>query len=276
MGSTAILLERMNGQFDRSQRALEDLLNLTKENFEKQLSGGQLQIENLTAVLNAVGNEMKRTIEDTSLKSSEVATGIISEVSNLSAENAERLRLLLEKHGTELGRVEDLNTALQHTLINFNNSIKSYGQVTIDLKQISGDVKNVVSQISQVSNTMREGQDSFKQIAMHSQTQIKSLTDANDKQQIVWQRIHKSMEDYEQLFKRVENNSKDLVNEIARNLDSYNAATHSGFEKILSTANETLGNAVGSLSASIHELQELLEDLSEEIERFNNSNRKQR
>lgn len=276
MGSTARVLENMNSQFEHSQQALKEMVNLSKENYEKQISVGQSQIENLTAVLNTVGNEMKKTIEDTSLKSSQEAKGIISEVSNLSAENAERLRLLLEKHGTELSRVEDLNVALQNTLINFDNSIHSYSQVTTDLKQISGDVKTVVSQMSQVSNTMREGQDSIKQIAIHTKSQIQSLADANEMQQAVWQRIHKSMEDYEQLFNRVENNSKTLVNEISRNLEAYNSATRSGFEKILSTANDTLGNAVGCLSSSILDLQNLLEDLSEEIEKFNSSNRRQR
>jgi len=200
---------------------------------------------------------------------------VISEVSSLSADNADRLRILLEKHESELNRVEELDTLLQKTLSSFDNSIKSYGQVTNDLKQISFDVKGTVTMMTSVSNVMKEGQEAIRQVASLAQSQIKSFTDENLKQRETWQRIQKNMEEYEQLFKRVENNSKGMLSEIIRGLEAYNVATRKGFDNILSTANDTLGNAVERLSGSIDELQSFLEELSDEISKFNSGDRGQ-
>ncbi len=84
------------------------------------------------------------------------------------------------------------------------------------------------------------------------------------------------MGEYEQLFKRVEGNSKSMINEVLKGLESYNATVHKGFDKILGTANDTIGTAVGRLSGSIDELQNFLDELSDEISKFNNGGRPQR
>jgi ABC-type transporter Mla subunit MlaD len=275
LGATTILLEKMNSQFEKSQEAMGALIVLTKDNFEKQIATGQSQIENLAGVLNKLSEDMKKTIEDTSLKSSEFATGVISEVSSLSAENADRLRILLEKHESELNRVEELDTLLQSTLSSFDNSIKSYGQVTNDLKQISSDVKGTVTMMTGVSNVMKEGQEAIRQVASLAQSQIKSLTDENLKQRDTWHKIQSNMSEYEQIFKRVENNSKSMITEVLRGLEAYNTTVHKGFDNILSTANDTLGNAVERLSGSIDELQSFLDELSDEITKFNSTGRGQ-
>lgn len=276
LGGTGVMLGKMNSQFEQSQEEMRTLIALTKDNFEKQLEVGQSQIVNIAAVLNKLSDNMKKTIEDTSLESSKFATSIIEEAGNLSAKSADQLRALLEKHGSELGRVEELEAVLRETLLNFNSSIKTYGQVTNNLQQVSAEVKSVVSSMSQVSSIMKEGQTSIRQTADLAKTLTATFENENIKQREVWQRIQKSMEDYEQLFKRVENNSKALTNEISRCLEAYNSATHSGFQKILGAANETMGNAVGSLSATIHDLEDLLEGFSEEIAKFNSSGRNQR
>lgn len=276
LGGTGIMLEKMNSQFEQSQAEMRTLITLTKDNYEKQVEVGQSQIVNIAAVLNKLSDDMKKTIEQTSIESTKVASDIIEEAGNLSAKSADQLRALLEKHGSELGRVEELEAVLRETLLNFNSSIKTYGQVTNNLQQVSAEVKSVVSSMSQVSSIMKEGQTSIKQTADLAKTLTATFESENIKQREVWQRIQKSMEDYEQLFKRVENNSKTLTNEISRCLEAYNSATHSGFQKILGAANETMGNAVGSLSATIHDLEDLLEGLSEEIAKFNSSGRNQR
>ncbi len=134
--------------------------------------------------------------------------------------SADQLGALLEKHSSELSRVEELESVLRDTLSNFNNSIQSYGQVTNDLKQVSAEVKSVVLSMAQVSSVMKEGQDSIRQTAALAKALTNTFADENTKQREVWQRIQKSMEDYEQLFKRVENNSKALTNEISRCLEA--------------------------------------------------------
>jgi len=52
----------MNSQFEKSQEAMGTLIDLTKDNFEKQLSTGQSQIVNLAGVLNKLSEDMKKQL----------------------------------------------------------------------------------------------------------------------------------------------------------------------------------------------------------------------
>lgn len=270
LGATATLLETMNSRFEQSQTALESLIASSKDSFERQISLGQEQVIKLSTVLSSLSEDMRKTIEDTSLKSSEFATGIISEVSNLSAENADKLRKLLEKHESELSRVEDLEKSLRTILADFDKSIKSYGQVTDDLMRITENTRTVVTIMAQASEALSKGQASIAQVVDMAKTQITTLGNDYAKQREVWKEIQQTMEEYQSIFVNVEDSAKSLFHEIADGLAKYNAATRQGFDQILGAANNTMGDAVSRLAGSVDELTLFLEELGEQLDKFNN------
>ncbi|MCX8031632.1 MAG: hypothetical protein N3A59_08675 [Thermodesulfovibrionales bacterium] len=267
--STAELLDKMNSRFEQSQSALESLIENSKESFKEQISIGKDQIIKLSELLGSLSEDMKKTIEETSLKSSEFAISIISDTSKLSAKNTEILNDLLEKHKIELNRVKDLENSLRNILNDFDTSIKSYRQVTSDLMRIAENTKAIVATMEQTSKVLNEGQSSIIKVIDMAKNQIATLGSDYAKQKEVWQSIQQSIVKYEMIFKNVENAAKNLFNEIADGLTKYNEAIRQGFEKILGAANDTMSDAVKRLSGSIDELTTFLDELSEQIEKFN-------
>src|SRR6266571_2011109 len=71
--------------------------------------------------------------------------------------------------------------------------------------------------------------------------------------------IVRSMQRYEEVFRRVEDTAGKLLVQIDQHLRNYQETTQDGFDKLTSTANGFITDATSKLGATVNELDERLD-----------------
>ena len=165
LGGTARLLEGMNAQFQSSQTALTELVSLARNTTVEQMALGKTQVEELTAVLRGLMTQMHQAtdtsvnhitttltvvVHDLSTRVTElvqqmsqtvtasageatgVARAVIERADQWSTRSAEQLAQLLEKHHSQLDRVQDVQRTLDVSLVQFKEMLTEYTTVTTE------------------------------------------------------------------------------------------------------------------------------------------------
>ena len=300
LNGTSDLLNSMNGQFLSTQNALNDLVKLAKASTAEQIAMGQSQVETLTAVLkemmiqlkettgssvnemsatltavthglsekvSQLGEQMTRAIKESSDNTTGAAHEVIHKAGVWTSKSAEQLDQLVEKYQAQIELTSELKDALTSALVGFKESLGSYGQITGDLKHVTDDVNITVKLMAQVSNAIRENQEALKAIAGLTREQIQQLNIANQEQKDIWKEIYNSMQQYKATFQQVENSAKGILLQISDNLNNYTEQTEENFKKLVQVSNEHFGNAVKGLAQSVGELDELLQNLNEVMQK---------
>jgi hypothetical protein len=278
VGATADILESVTQRFDATQIALQDMLVLAKQSTENQFDNSSKMIERMVNLIGTslgqmeekmgtLSSQMATTIQDTSQKSSESAGNVIAEVRTLNEHSAQKFMEVLKKHESQLDASQELKFGLQEAVSEFGKYVTGYNQINNGLQTISKEVFSAMGLLSQSSQKLKEGQESFNKVAEFARTQIESFTTSQDNQKEVWQRINSSMEEYSTTFKNVEESTGKILEQISKNLISFTHTTQDHFEKTTSVANNHVNDAVGKLSSSIGELQEKLDDLTEILDK---------
>jgi len=294
LSTTVSLLQKVNDQLAANQFTINDLIHLAKDGSTSDIASRQGQIEQLTGVVSDLmvklqekagestesiqrtiaaitfdmsnrmmdlSAQMANVVAKTSESSTSRAKEVLDQAGSLSSRNAEQLTLLLERHGNELTKVEDLNALLNTTLKGFVGAIGRYGEVTDGLRKVTSQVNAGIASFGQIARSIRESQDAAAQVSQSVSGQMESMKGFTANQQEVWGRIHASMGEYEEVFARVENHAKDVLSQITQHLGNYSDATQRHFVELTSTADNFISRATGRLSASIDELGEQLDEL---------------
>jgi DNA repair exonuclease SbcCD ATPase subunit len=288
----------MNTQFQATQGALNELVGFARSSTAEQMALGKTQVEELTAVLRQLmvqmnetagasvsrmaatltavvhdlstkvtqlGEQMTQSMVESASRASGVATAVVEQANNWSTRSAEQLAQLLERHQAHLGRIEDLRGALDATLVEFKEGIQQYAAVTADLRKVSIDANAVTAHAAEATKTMRGVQEAVQHVATLSTTQVEHLAEANRQQEESWRRIQESMRQYQQVFAQVDKTAGELLTQISQHLRDYTATSRQGLEGVVKVSNELIESAVQRLGASINELEEYLEDLTETL-----------
>ncbi len=250
LSETASLLQHINSQLLLNQNAFNDLINSTKTATVDEIAGRQAMERALAAV-----------IEETSERSAVKVREALDQAGALSSHGTERLAELLEKHGAELARVEDLKVLLDDTLKGFVVSTDKFGQVTEGLHKLTTQMNVGVSCLNQITKSMGESQEAAARVSSSASGQMESLKGFTLCQREIWDRIQASMGQYEEVFERVENHAKDLLSQIAQHLGGYSNTTQNHFVQLTSAADNFISQATGRLSVSIDELSDQLDEL---------------
>jgi DNA anti-recombination protein RmuC len=292
LSGAASLLERMNVQFMTTQEKFAQVVDLAKESTSAQAQLGRAQIEELTEVLRGLMAEMKETASTSAdrmnrtlatvvqqlsqevsglsdkmtssiIDSAGLATGAASEViakaDRWSNQSAEQLRQLLETHHAQLDTVKSLRLALEQSLIEFNTALERYGKVSSSVEQVVANVSGAARSLADTAKSARETHEAAQRIAGLANSQLEHLATANTDQREVWRQIHQSMEQYRNLFSRVEAEASGLLTQIGQHLQNYVQTTQQGFEGLVKVSDEHFTNATKRLAGSVNDLNEVLE-----------------
>ncbi|MBF0506356.1 MAG: methyl-accepting chemotaxis protein [Nitrospirae bacterium] len=296
LAGTSDLLNNMNGQLSGTQAAFNDLISLAKSSTAEQIALGQSQVEALTSVLRELmiqlkettgstvtdmsatltavthnlsqkvtelGEQMSRTIRESSDNAAGAAQDVIRKAGDWTSRSAEQLDHLAGKYQSQVELTTALNDAMKSALAGFNDSLGKYGQVTGDLKQITNNVNVTVDLMTKVSSVIKQNQESLTMIAGLTKEQIDALRGANQEQKETWKEIYNSMQQYKSVFEQVENSAKELLLQISDNLTDYAEQTEGHFQSLVKVSNEHFGNAVKGLGQTVGELDELLQNLND-------------
>ena len=216
---------------------------------------------NISDKVMKLSTEMATVIRETSERSTNKAKEVMDQASSVSSQSATHLAKLLERHGAELTRVEELKDMLDDTIKGFITSIDKYGHLTDGLQQVTAQVNVGVASLGQTARSVKEGQEVAARVSASLSDQIESMKGVIQNHGEVWNGIRKSMVEYERIFGAVEGQAGEMLGQIARHLETYSDATETHFSNLAQTADTLVSQATGRLSGSIKELSEQLEDL---------------
>jgi hypothetical protein len=219
----------------------------------------------LSTKVSQLGEQMTQSVTASADHAAGVATAVVEQASNWSARHTEQLAQLLERHQAHLGRIEEVKGALDATLAGFRDAIQQQAAVTADLRRVSSDASAITAQVAETTKTMHAVQDSVQRVATLSATQVEQLAAANRKQEEIWRGIQENMRHYQQSFSQVDKAAADVLTQIAQHSRDYTNATRQGLEDMMKVSNDLMSSAVQRLGASINELEEYLEDLTETL-----------
>lgn len=296
LGGTAQLLENMNIQFQGTRSALNDLVQFAKDSTVEQMALGKTQVEELTNVLRGLmtqinetagssvsqmaatlttvvhdlstkvselGNQVSNTMLESASKTAGAANAVVEQASAWSTRNAEQLAQLLDRHEGHLDQISDIRATLDTVLGRFKEALGQYTIVTTDLRQITNQVSTLAAAAAGTTQTMQNTQAAVERVANSMALQVVQLSQANQAQADTWKQIQSSMQQYEQVFHRVEQNAGALLTQIGQQLRDYTQITQKGYEDLGKMADEHFKTAVERLGSSINELDEYLQDLTE-------------
>lgn len=300
LGGTARLLENMNLQFQGTQAALTELVNLAKNSTAEQLALGKNQIEDLTAVLrqfmvqmnDAAGASVKQmattltaVVHDLSIKVNDLGTGmaaalqlsadrttsaastVVEQAGRWSERSAEQLEHVVQQLQSHTKGAKEVEDSLITALGLFNNSLGEYATLNSALTKVAAEVNAMASAAAGAAHSATESQKALQQVSVQTAGQLDRLAEANRRQQEVWTGIQQSMEQYKNAFVQTDRAARELLGQISKHIDSHLELTKRGYGEIVKIADEHFAQATQKMGASVDELDEHLQNLIEALER---------
>jgi hypothetical protein len=298
LGGAARLLENMNTQFMGTQTAMTDLVNMAKNSTAEQLALGKTQVEDLTNVLrqfmvhmnesagasvnqmastltgvvhdlsnkvNDLGIKMAETLHKNAEHASSAAAAVVDRADKWSSQNSQQLEHLISQLETHSNNTKEIEKTLMSTLGLFNSSLSQYASLNAGLNKIASEVNAMASAAAGAAHSATESQRSLQQISMQTASQLERLAEANQRQQAVWTGIQESMKQFQMIFGQTERAASELLNQISGHTTSYLEVTKKGYDEVVRVADEHFSQAAKKLGASVNELDEYLQDLTETL-----------
>jgi len=237
---TAALLKKMNEHMVGKQGLFNDKVERALETIAREAAGREARMEQLTHAVNGLAAKLQVP---------------------LNSESTLHLSELLERHGAEITRVEDLKGLLDDTIRGFIASIEKYGLVTEGLQQVFSQVNKGIDSLGQTAKSITQSQEEASRVWHSLAEEIKSIRDFSQSQRAVWAGIQSAMVEYEKVFSTVEGHAAEMLAHISHHLQSYSEATERHFANLALAADNLVSQATGRLSGSIDELSEQLDDL---------------
>jgi hypothetical protein len=300
LGGAARLLENMNAQFMGTQTAMAELVNLAKNSTAEQLALGKSQVEDLTNVLrqfmvhmnetagssvnqmaatltgvvhdlshkvNELGVKMAETLHQNAQQASNTAAVVVDRAHRWSSESAQQLEHLIGQLETHSRNTKEIETTLMATLGLFNDSLSQYASLNSGLNKIANEVNAMASSAAGAAHSASESQKSLQQVSTQTTSQLERLAEANQRQEEVWTGIHESMKQFQTIFGQTERAASQLLNQISGHTTSYLEVTKKGYDEVVRVADEHFSQAAKKLGASVSELDEYLQNLTEALEK---------
>ncbi len=296
LGGAAAVLEQMNTQNQATQTALSELVSFAKNSTAEQMALGKTQVEDLTNVLrsmlvqieqatgssvNNMGaaltammadlsskvvelNEQTRaSLAQTTQASSDAAKSVLKDASDWSATSKERLSALFDKLANQLTSTDRLKESLDKSATQFIGAAAQFNSIIAKLQQVSAEAGACTTAMSGAAKYVKDSQEGLQRVAGLSATQVEQLSMAGQEQQELLKRISQAMALYQETFVKVESSASALLQTLERNVGQHLELCKRGYESLIKVSDEHFETATRRLGASVNDLAEYLDDLSE-------------
>jgi hypothetical protein len=299
LGGAAKVLENMNAQFQMTQSALADVVNLAKNSAVEQMTIGKTQVEGLTNVLSqmmvqlnetantsttrmtqALGalvvdlstkvadlnSQMAKSVEENTSRASNAASTVIEQAGAWSSKSNEQLEQILERQKAHLQNVRDVEASLMSALELFDGSVRQFAALRDDLQTTAKETSAMATAAAGAARSTQESQKAFQQVAAYAGGQVERLAEANRSQQEVWESIRLRMEQYRTVFTQADKLAAGVLSQIAQGANAHIEVTAQKYDSLVKMFDEHISVVVQKLGGSIEELREYMEDLSEAVQ----------
>lgn len=304
LGGAAHLLESMNGQFQMTQAALTELVNLARNSTIEQMTLGKTQMEDLTNVLRQMmvqlneaantstsrmtqtlgalvadlaskitelNSQMAKNVEENASRTTTAASVVIDQAAAWSSKSSEQLEQILQQQRAHLQNVREVEAALMSAVERFKISVGEYAALNSALQNTAREASAMATAAAGAARSSEESQKALQQIAAQTRAQIEYLAQANRAQQEVWESIRERMEQYRNVFAQTEGSAAKLLGQIAQGTTVHLDVTRQKYDALLKAFDEHISSAVGKLGGSVNELGDFLDDLNDLIKKVGGS-----
>jgi len=208
---------------------------------------------------------MAETLHKNAEHASSTAAAVVDRADKWSSQSSQQLEHLISQLETHSNNTKEIEKTLMSTLGLFNSSLSQYASLNAGLNKIANEVNAMASSAAGAAHSATESQRSLQQISMQTASQLERLAEANQRQQAVWIGIQESMKQFQMIFGQTERAASELLNQISGHTTSYLEVTKKGYDEVVRVADEHFSQAAKKLGASVNELDEYLQDLTETL-----------
>ncbi len=297
---TAQLVQEMNAQFASLPAALEQVVEVSKQNSREQLESGRAQIgllsERIEGLLDRMSRSADGNIQVIANALTAVVTDLNAKVSNLSAtmidtvnhavqgsketadqviqsagawseESAKRLEKLVD--AIEL-RSKDFESAGK-TLLVVHEAMKqtlANNQTTLEsLSAISARNQSYVTTLTTLGAKAEETQRSQASAAASIREAVNNLNTKITAHESFLAQYRNVFSEYQGVFSGLDKQLTAALDSVNSGLQRYYQSVEGNFRAIVNSANQTVPSMANALKAEIDQLSEKLDELSDVLDK---------
>ena len=238
---------------------------------------------NITKQVTEVVDALKKTVLDNitqsqtqaqeiSKQNQQMFTTATTEYKSTVEEIQTYMEMLLSTQRNNIDQVFDLTEKIQTTLSDNAEVNQQFEAMLKNAGVVARLIDDVSNKFNTNSNALTETSNNLKDSITHFGESIYTYIDRNDKlldlHKATMQETKETATEYSEKFEVIQAGLKDVFNQIQTGLKDYQETTKDSLNDYLSGFTTTLANANQSLGSAVSGLDEIMDELSEQIEKL--------
>lgn len=260
-------------------RALNDLVErlVTQLNESASTSASEVQrllvdaVAGMGARLTQVTNELEDRVLAASQQSisnnERFVTEVTGAVGRTSAETERLLASLAERSGDFIAAADQLRELRDGVA----SILAQTGDKVREINEAAGAFRAVATQASSMTLSLRETQDQQRQTTETASKTVVRVSDIVDRQSELVDASGKTFTQAKEVFAELDVRLASALKVLVEQMQDYNMQVEKNFEAIISRVNQKLPELFDRLEGSLQQVAEVVEDLTETVEKQRNS-----
>ncbi|MDY5103755.1 MAG: anti-phage ZorAB system protein ZorA [Megasphaera elsdenii] len=258
-------MNEMNEQIKGLFTEMNDNLRQTVQGLLEAGSNTGIQLDHSIKGAAETSDAIVKTWESVSKQQQEQLSHNIEQIRNILEET---LRSIRDDRENYIQTLKNITQELQNTMASSDVLIKQAGVTANQFASAAGPMNDVAHTMNTSVNNVIDATKSFNNQVGMTVLELKDTSSSNIKSvntiREALERTEKSWHAYENVFQGLDAQLGKTFTELEENLVKYNQLTQSGLSDNLIAFDKNIGTAIGQVNALVQELQEAIEDLTDQ------------
>lgn len=258
-------MNEMNEQIKGLFTEMNDNLRQTVQGLLEAGSNTGIQLDHSIKGAAETSDAIVKTWESVSKQQQEQLSHNIEQIRNILEET---LRSIRDDRENYIQTLKNITQELQNTMDSSDVLIKQAGVTANQFASAAGPMNDVAHTMNTSVNNVIDATKSFNNQVGMTVLELKDTSSSNIKSvntiREALERTEESWHAYENVFQGLDAQLGKTFTELEENLVKYNQLTQSGLSDNLIAFDKNIGTAIGQVNALVQELQEAIEDLTDQ------------
>lgn len=258
-------MNEMNEQIKGLFTEMNDNLRQTVQGLLEAGSNTGIQLDHSIKGAAETSDAIVKTWESVSKQQQEQLSHNIEQIRNILEET---LRGIRDDRENYIQTLKNITQELQNTMASSDVLIKQAGVTANQFASAAGPMNDVAHTMNTSVNNVIDATKSFNNQVGMTVLELKDTSSSNIKSvntiREALERTEESWHAYENVFQGLDAQLGKTFTELEENLVKYNQLTQSGLSDNLIAFDKNIGTAIGQVNALVQELQEAIEDLTDQ------------
>ena len=258
-------MNEMNEQIKGLFTEMNDNLRQTVQGLLEAGSNTGIQLDHSIKGAAETSDAIVKTWESVSKQQQEQLSHNIEQIRNILEET---LRSIRDDRENYIQTLKNITQELQNPMASSDVLIKQAGVTANQFASAAGPMNDVAHTMNTSVNNVIDATKSFNNQVGMTVLELKDTSSSNIKSvntiREALERTEESWHAYENVFQGLDAQLGKTFTELEENLVKYNQLTQSGLSDNLIAFDKNIGTAIGQVNALVQELQEAIEDLTDQ------------